>query len=269
MKILATILTVAMVVVVVGTAQAGTEAYRNTVLADNPIVYFEFDETSGTTATNSGSSGAAQDGTIANGVLLDQATFESGGGSFWFDGVNDFVTAAPFNALEEWSVEAWVNIDEDNTTENVIFGTDIGGYSQDVMLGIDPYSTAPNEYMALVVQNYMDNIGEFRTAADTGVTAIESWIHVVGTASTNDGGTLVLYIDGDAVDTQTSQGTITMGNGTQAQFDVGARGQGAGRYPFKGYIDELAVYGTTLDAATVGAHFKARVPSPGTLIYGK
>ncbi|MCG8510610.1 MAG: hypothetical protein MI741_15415, partial [Rhodospirillales bacterium] len=40
---------------------AGTMSYRNTVLGDNPIIYYEFDETTGTTSSNIGSSGAAND----------------------------------------------------------------------------------------------------------------------------------------------------------------------------------------------------------------
>ena len=49
-----TFLTLAAVLCAASAAQAGTISYQNTVLADNPLVYYQFDELSGTTATNFG-----------------------------------------------------------------------------------------------------------------------------------------------------------------------------------------------------------------------
>ena len=40
------------------TASAATISYQNLILNDNPIVYYQFDETSGTNAENFGSAGA-------------------------------------------------------------------------------------------------------------------------------------------------------------------------------------------------------------------
>ena len=75
---------------VASAAQAGTGGYRNTVLADNPLVYYELDETSGTTAFNSATTGATYTGTFntAGGtVTVGQSSFAHGGTSYDFGGV--------------------------------------------------------------------------------------------------------------------------------------------------------------------------------------
>ena len=107
---------VATLAVVATDAAAAVITYSTAVLADNPLVYYQFDETSSTTAANSGSGGAAYNGTIntiGGSVTLNQESFTQGGGG------GDFLGSAPASALTssltEWSVEAWVNYDSAKT----------------------------------------------------------------------------------------------------------------------------------------------------------
>ena len=86
-------------------ASAATITYRNVILADSPIVYYEFDETSGTTADNLGSGGATNDGTLVSTVTINQSSFLNGGTAYDFGGGR--VTAAAFSTQTEWTVEAW------------------------------------------------------------------------------------------------------------------------------------------------------------------
>ena len=51
--------------------QIAGAAYPDIILADNPVAYYRFEETSGTTAIDTANS---NDGTYVNGVLLDQPT---------------------------------------------------------------------------------------------------------------------------------------------------------------------------------------------------
>jgi len=243
-------------------AQAGTISYRNTVLANNPIVYYEFDEASGTTADNIGSGGATNDGTIVGSVTVNQATFLNGGTAYDFGGGR--VTAAAFSTQTEWTVEAWINWDSAKTAASNVFGNDQGGWNDDVLLGIRPENGAagvPSSNLGIVQQ------GAPGTTRDVASDPLSHsvWHHVVATGSTT-AGELKLYVDGALVDTDSSLvNGITM-NGHQ--FAVGAARfvSDAGTRPFDGLIDEFALYGTVLDATTIEAHYDAGVvPEPSTL----
>jgi hypothetical protein len=249
-------------------AQAGTVSYRNTVLADNPLVYYEFDETSGTTADNIGSSGAVNDGTIVGSVTLNQATFLNGGTAYDFGGGR--VTAAAIPTQTEWTVEAWVNWDPAKTSQSHIFGNDQGGWNDDVLFGIGTETGGmgvPASNVGLIQQGAPGSTRDY--VKDPLSHSV--WHHVVGTGSTTNG-ELKLYVDGVLADTDSSLiNGVTM-NGHQ--FAVGAARfvSDAGTRPFDGLIDEFALYGTVLDATTIEAHYDAGVfvpdvfvPEPSTL----
>jgi len=100
----------------ISTTQSGKEQLLsnqedlgNVILADNPVVYYRLDETSGGVAENLGSGGAGLNGNY-NGVQLDQGalTFSLGSTSARFDGVNDRIDIA----------------------NNVLINTDPAGYSE-------------------------------------------------------------------------------------------------------------------------------------------
>jgi hypothetical protein len=256
-----TLLVVGMVAVLAGSAQAGTIGYRNTVLGDNPIVYYEFDETSGTTADNIGSGGATNDGTIVSTVTLNQPTFLNGGTSYDFGGGR--VTAAAFSTQTEWTVEAWINWDS-KTSGSHIFGNDAGGWNDDVLFGIGTETGSagvPSSNVGLVQQGAP---GSTRDAVADPLSQ-SVWHHVVATGSTT-AGALKLYVDGALVDTDSSLVNGVTMNGYQ--FAVGAARyvNDAGTRPFNGLIDEFALYGTVLDLTTVKAHYDAGlVPEPATM----
>ena len=248
----------------VGSAQAGTVAYRNTVLADNPLVYYEFDETSGTAADNTGSLGAANDGTHTGTVTVNQASFAQGGTAYDFGGGR--VTAAAFSTLTEWTVEAWINWDPAKNSGSNIFGNDQGGWNDDVIFGIRPEGGAagvPAGHLGI------DQQGAPGTTRDVASVELSDsvWHHVVATGS-DSAGEIKLYVDGVLVDTDDSLVNDATMNGHQ--FAVGAARftSDAGTRPFDGLIDEFALYGTVLDASTVEAHYDAGVapiPEPGSL----
>jgi len=251
------------VALLAASAQAGTTSYRNTVLGDSPLVYYEFDETSGTTADNIGSGGATNDGTIVSTVTLNQPTFLNGGTSYDFGGGR--VTAAAIPTQTEWTVEAWINWDSAKTSQSHIFGNDQGGWNDDVLFGIGTETGGmgvPGSNVGLIQQGAPD--GPRDVVAQPLSHSV--WHHVVATGSTTNT-ELKLYVDGVLVDTDSSLNDgITM-NGHQ--FAVGAARfvNDAGTRPFDGLIDEVAIYGTVLNATTVEAHYDAGlfVPEPSTL----
>jgi hypothetical protein len=235
------------------TAQAGTAAYRSVVLADNPVVYYEFDETSGTTATNSGSSSAVNDGTIVSTVTVGQPSFAQGGTAYDFGGGR--VTAAAFSTMTEWTVEAWINWDQAKTSQSHIFGNDQGGWNDDVLFGIGAETGGVGVPASNVGCTQQGSPGETRDFVTQPLGSNE-WHHVVVTGSTTDG-ELKLYVDGVLVDTDSSLVNGVTMNGHQ--FAVGAARYvaDAGTRPFDGLIDEFALYDSALDATTINAHYEA------------
>jgi len=245
---------------VANTAQAGTTAYRTTVLGDSPLVYYEFDETSGTTASNSGSTGGGNTGTISGTVAINQSSFPQGGTSYDFGGGR--VTAAAFSTQTEWTVEAWINWDSAKTSQSHIFGNDQGGWNDDVLFGIGTETGGmgvPASNVGLIQQS----AGQSTTRDYVKYPLSHSvWHHVVATGS-DTAGELKLYVDGVLVDTDNSLTLDATMNGHQ--FAVGAARfvNDAGTRPFDGLIDEFALYGTVLDATAVKAHYDAGgMPEP-------
>jgi len=242
-------------------AKAGTVSYRNTVLGDSPLVYYEFDETSGTTAANSGSTGGGNTGTITGTVAVNQSSFPQGGTSYDFGGGR--VTAAAISTMTEWTVEAWINWDSTKTSQSHIFGNDQGGWNNDVLFGIGTETGGMGVPAGNVGVIQQGAPGSTRDYAKDPLTH-SVWHHVVATGSTTDG-KLKLYVDGALVDTDSSLVNGVTMNGHQ--FAVGAARfvSDAGTRPFDGSIDEFALYGTVLDATKVQAHYDAGgivVPPP-------
>ena len=241
-------------------AQAGTIGYRNTVLGDSPIVYYEFDETGGSTAANSGSTGGGNTGTISGTVAINQSSFPQGGTSYDFGGGHVVAAAAP-SSLTEWTLEAWINWDPAKTSGSNIFGNDQGGWNDDVLFGIRPeagHGGVPASNLGLVQQG---NPGATRDTV-TEPLSHSVWHHVVATGSTTNG-ELKLYVDGALTDTDSSLAngiTLNGAGGFGTPFiAVGAARNvtDAGYRSFDGLIDEFALYETVLDATTVEAHYDA------------
>ncbi|MCH1507631.1 MAG: LamG domain-containing protein, partial [Akkermansiaceae bacterium] len=253
--------------------QAATPAYRSVVLADSPIVYFEFDETSGTTAANSGSTGAANDGTIGTdggAVTINQASFAGGGTAYNFDGGHVLAAALP-SSLTEWTIAAWVNWDPAKTTASNIFGNDQGGWNDDVLFGIGAEGGSQGVPGGSVGLIHQGNPGTTRDFVGSPMSD-SVWHHVVVTASTTNS-ELILYVDGvEVAKNEILNNGVTMNGG--ANGDPGTIGTpflsvGAARAAvdpgfrsFDGLIDEFAIYGTVLGADAILAHYTAGT-SPG------
>ncbi len=253
--------------------QAAAPAYRAAVLADSPIVYYEFDETNGTTAANSGSTGAANDGTIGTdggAVTINQASFAGGGTSYDFGGGHVLAAALP-SSLTEWSIEAWVNWDPAKTSASNLFGNDQGGWNDDVLFGIGAEGGTmgvPDSSIGLIQQG---SPGTTRDFVESPMTDSE-WHHVVVTASTTNS-ELILYVDGvEVAKNEIPNNGLTINGGENGDPDTigtpfisvgAARSVVDGGYrSFDGLIDEFAIYGTVLDADAILIHYTAGVSAP-------
>ena len=253
---------IASLALIATSASAATLTYRNLILGDNPLVYYEFDESSGTTALNSATSGATYDGTLNGTITLGQTSVAHGGSAYDFGG-GRVTFGATLGALTEWSVEAWMNYDVAGLSNSHTVGNDLGGWNDDVLIGMGPEGGLGGNGGGEFGVVQQGNPGAVRDGAGAAMTA-DAWHHVVVTGSTT-AGELIVYIDGVAVDTNDSlTNGITFGDNP---FVLGAK-RASGGNEYNGLLDEVAIYSSALTPTQVSNHFNV-VPEPsGILLLG-
>ena len=210
--------------------------------ASNLVGAWGFDEASGATANDA--SGRGNAGTISGPT---RAAGKSGG-ALSFDGVNDWVTIPDANVLDVttgMTIEAWVR------------PTAVGSLWRTVLFKEQPSS--------LIYALYAGD-GAGRPAADvfttadrgvsgTAITALNAWTHL---ASTYDGTTLRLYVNGVQAATRAVTGSIKASTGV---LRIGGNGTWGDEW-FAGLIDEVRLYNRALSAAEIQTDMAAPV-TPG------
>lgn len=221
--------------------QAPADAYGAAVYNDDPDLYWRFNESTGTTAADSGRS--LNDGTYRSGVTLGQSGAIPGNAAARFDGSNDVVYSnGMFSNPTVFSVEAWFNTTSTAGGKIIGFGNAQNGES--------------NNYDRHV---YMLNNGRVVFGVWTGqANTIETpvsfndgqWHHVVASQSGNG---MKLYIDGELQGTNPQ----TANQQYDGYWRVGGDSTWGGAQYFNGSIDEAAVYGYELTQGRVRAHYQA------------
>ncbi|MDC0270086.1 LamG domain-containing protein [bacterium] len=244
-------------------AQAATIAYRNLILSDSPVAYYQFDETSGTTALNSGSSGATQNGTHAGGTLTVGQTSAHPflGTAYDFDG--GFVTAAAIpTGLSEWTMEAWINTRAGSGT---VLSNDAGGWNDDAIIGMSPEGGISGVAAGEFGISQQSAPGGPRDGVGATV-ASDEWHHVAMTGSASDS-TMSVYIDGVLIASDTSP-NVNFNFGTSAGLFIGSKRVTADSL-FDGLIDEVAVYDSVLSTSDLAARANFNpIPEPTSAILG-
>ena len=234
---------------------AQTCDFQATVLADNPIAYWRFGETSGTTAVNLGAIGSAVDGTYEGGVTLGAGGLVTGdtNTAASFDGSSDYVSIPNNEAINTGgnytarTVELWFRAADLNGTQMLY---EEGGNLNGLNIFLDGDQ--------LTVGGFVDTTG--------------NW--VATTVLVNTGYHVVLVFDGEA-GTITGYLNGTSFGSTAASFDAipyhdGLIGIGAvdweTLYPsgenddtgqsdfFDGVIDEVALYNRVLSTTRIERH---------------
>lgn len=219
--------------------QASRADWISTITAENPLHWFQFEETTGSTAVDSGSAGA--NGTYENGVILDVPGLV--GKAVRFDGVDDHVFVDGPDLDGDWTAEFIVSVGE-------------GGASQ----GLKGSTT-----MALKAEQWNDtgNIGYTIFGVvdvNLNVPAPAALSHLVFVKT--DAG-VELYVNGAAAASDANAAVL----GRQV---IGAGRRNADNSlvdPLDGVIDELVAYDRALSADAIAAHY-AVVPEPTSLILG-
>jgi hypothetical protein len=234
--------------------------FRDEVLVDNPFLYYEFEETTGTTASDS-SSGGVNDGTYSE---QEPGGFTLGGAgpvglAVELDGdIGGWIEIAPTGvATGTWTIEMIVRADglaDDCCTS--LFSTsdypDAGGTTGGAvhfnfeddgnLILIDAPSTGETEYE---VVDPIVNTGQF--------------VHIVATSDNVNSLSRRVYVNGGLLDEVDllGAGGLSSFNGVS---NVGAL-DGAVRF-LTGAFDEFAIYNTVLDESDVLRHFAASGLAP-------
>ncbi|HEY6504384.1 MAG TPA: Ig-like domain-containing protein [Chitinophagaceae bacterium] len=214
-------------------------AVNVTVNNTNLVAAYGFNENTGTTATDN--SGNNNNGTLTNGP----AWSASGryGSAILFDGTNDYININDANSLDltnGMTLEAWVNpsnltgfktvICKDRTTSNYTYTLAANNNTTNVN------NQRPNSRIRIGSNN--------RTVTGTTKLALNTWTHI---ASTYDGTTMRLYINGVQVSTFATTGNITV---TTNPLRIGGTTALAAQY-FAGRIDEVRIYNRALSQAEI------------------
>ena len=195
------------------------------------VVAFGFGEGSGTTTSDS--SAAGNHGSIAG------ATWSAAGrngGALSFDGVNDMVTVADSASLDVTRITmmAWVR------------PTTLSGWrtamlkeagSNGLAYGLYAHDNAPRP------ASYINTGGPDRSADGTTALAVNTWSHL---ATSYDGATLRLYVNGAEVGSRAVTGNISASGDP---LRIGGN-QIWGEW-FAGLIDDLRIYNRALTATEI------------------
>ncbi len=210
--------------------------YRQTVLADTPVGYWRFGESSGVTAFDETAN--HNDGTYLNGPVLGVpgALTADPNTAVRMDGINDYVRVPDSPSLgvgNTFSSEGWIKRASTAKTVNMM----VKDFQVVVM-------SAANGSQVWVRKPNVSTIAR----STTGVPADSAYHHIVVTKNASGSGTVKIYIDGTPVGvTDVSPAQVTTNSATPLLF--GSAGDSPADF------DEFALYANVLSAARVQAHY--------------
>ncbi|MGW0909405.1 LamG-like jellyroll fold domain-containing protein [Streptomyces sp. NPDC002853] len=233
--------------------------YRSGVLDAAPSSYWRLGESEGAAAASEAASHTGLNEALYRDVQLGGGSAIAGttDASAGFNGTDSTVElpAGTLKAAAYPTIELWFKT---NTPSGVLVGF------QDAELGDKPTSYRP----VLNIDPSGKLRGEFRRIGGTGASGPitsasavtdNAWHHAVLSASAAG---QTLYLDGkkvgsiDGAVSDQSRDYAYLGAGYASASWMGAA---TGEYRFTGQMDEVAVYGHSVDAATVAEHYAARV----------
>jgi hypothetical protein len=218
--------------------------YAGAVMMSSPIGYWRLEDYGGSTVDDW--SGHGHGGTAAGGIVRAvSGPLSDGSLAMQFDGELgtriDIADDAAFRLTGAVTVEAWVKTTQAYGT-GVVFDKTQGGIhdaSYRLMQEGDAW-----------VWRVVGSFGTLNRWTPVTQSDVGAWVHLVGTF---DGSTTRLYKNGVLMQSLEAVGTLTASAGSTR---IGLLGYDA--YAFPGSLDEIAVYGTALNAAQIASHYALR-----------
>ena len=211
------------------------------VKAPAPVAAYAFNEATGTTVAD-----ASGNGNIGTVVHATWTHMGHSGGALSFGGTTagrvTVPDAASLHLTEGMTLEAWVNPSATVTTT----------WQAVIYKGLDVYLLGTNSPTGFPVGGGKMGAKEVLTSG-VALLPLHSWTHM---ATTYDGTTLRLYINGAEVSSLPDTGRI---RDSTAPLEIG--GSLADGGPFSGLIDDVRLYSTALTAAQIQADMNTPVES--------
>jgi hypothetical protein len=238
-------------------AGSKTTPYAIRVIGSNPLLYWRLGEGTGTSAFDSSSSGIT--GTFGSSVALAQPGLLLGdpdravglpGGPYAASKVITSPQTAVTQPTAALTVEMLLKPSRYPNSTCIIASCGFNGSTLGYSVGL---STAGQITVILSQANAFN-------ATSVGTITVGATSHI---AVTYDSANIRIYINGVLNTTTAHAGAIGGYSGTNG-FVVGDTSSGRPDV-YSGIVDEVAVYGTTLSAATVLDHYKASIYAVQTL----
>jgi Concanavalin A-like lectin/glucanases superfamily len=237
-------------------------SFATEVLADGPIGYWRLGEATGTSSA-ADASGNGNGGTYSGGITLGQPGFHGGDTAALFDGSTGRIVVPNSNVLNPPNItmEAKVRWDGPNDLQQRIL--EKSSFAELAQYGL---SILPDGHVQV----------EIRTSAaptsinvkSIGIAAQGAETHIV---ASYDGATIRIFLNGVLDPSETSApGSISPK--PPDPTNPTASGVGIGNQidrdrPFKGLIDEVALYPTALSTARILAHYQSQFVTRTVLQY--
>jgi hypothetical protein len=232
-----------------GTASAIVHATVSVAPGGGLVAALSFDEPSGATAADASGNGNA--GTIRGAVRVAGIR----GQALQFDGADDWVTvpdAASLDLVSGMTLEAWVRPGAMTGWETVLLkerGADQFAYALYAHDGGALSGGAP------VPSGNVDVSAAPRTLRGPSTLPAEQWTHL---ATTYDGATQRIFVNGAQVASRAQGGSITLSGGV---LRIGGNNSFAGEF-FEGLIDDVRVYNRALSAAEIAGDMAGGAAPP-------
>jgi sialidase-1 len=205
-----------------------------------PVSYLKFDETSGTTASDS--SGNGNTGTVTNGATWAAGHLNNG---LTLDGTNDYVDAGNKTSMQfgkgDFTAAAWVKTDTITGNRFIFWYGDVGTAVPSWWVRMESGKIAfLLDGTSAPTENYV--------ATDTAALSVGVWKHI---AVTREDTILRIYVNGvetKAIYTSNVPDVTSASNG----LAIGKDKNGTTRY-WDGMIDEVRVYDRSLSSKEIQA----------------
>lgn len=230
-------------------------AYSKSVLIDDPDVFWEMQETSGTVMADS--AGRGRDGTYTNAPTLGAAGLFPGATSVQFDGSNDYAVwldTTITRTTAAWTVEGWVQPNASTYSEGAFWTTNYDGGNVHMPLRVG----AGNSRFESAFYASGWTFAEAQESFQAGTP-----YHV---ANVWTGTQLRLYVNGRLI-AQSTPG-FSPNPGSITSFLIGGGwGAGSTNLPSVFYAmraSHLAIWTSALNPAQIQAHYAAAQPPKAT-----
>lgn len=226
-------------------------SYESTVLADNPSLYLRMNETSGTTAYNSGSNGTNGSYNTMTGIALGQTSATTALGTSVLVSGAGYINALVGSWLgvsnASWTVEAWFKTNEGGSLIGITSTPPGSGWNMP-FVGVSSSQT-------LYGWTYGSPDGPDGYSTQTPI-QWNQWYHVAVTYTASEGNKL--YLNGLLVASNPSATAYTASGAADyfSTYIAGYKSPGVAAY-YHGYLDEVAIYSTSLSASRIQSHYLA------------